>query len=477
MALALLVLVALVLLARAGFRRWRRTGDELPVVLAGAEAAGIITADQRQRILAHAATSGAARSRLDGARWLGIFAGLFVVAGISLLIATNWEDIGPLARIGAFLALLAVIGEGAIRFRDRSLGLSVPLEVLWLFLPLLGIGLYGQTFQLSGDPMRSFLVWLLLTMPIAWLSPRPIVATIHTFAMAAVLFCGNFVIDPTTDALVGPRSPIGRLALIDGADTSAAWLLSLVLLAAIAVQSVRLLPRAHRHHFVGIWAFWLMSVLVAHTPLRIEHEGWLIVAALALSTLWLVVLALMDTSFEERATSLVVWLGLVYALTFTWHVDDAATGEASIAGVALVVVAATSALLGAIALPPARLSPIGGWGRAAKALLVAPLVAGFAYLSTDLSIVWCAAIVMNLVLLAAALGLMWHGSLAREVHQINLGVLVMVWLLITRFLDLFGSMLESGIGFIVAGVFLAGLSWALERTRRRLIAGPGEAAT
>ena len=143
MTLALLVLLALGLLARAGFRRWRRTGDELPVVLAGAEAAGIITADQRERILTHAATSGAARSRLDGASWLGIFAGLFVVAGISLLIATNWEDIGPLARIGAFLVALAAVGEGAIRFRDRSLGLSVPLEVLWLFLPLLGIGLYG----------------------------------------------------------------------------------------------------------------------------------------------------------------------------------------------------------------------------------------------------------------------------------------------------------------------------------------------
>ena len=118
-----------------------------------------------------------------------------------------------------------------------------------------------------------------------------------------------------------------------------------------------------------------------------------------------------------------------------------------------------------------------GWGRAAKVLLVAPLVAGFAYLSTDLWIVWGAAVVMNLALLAAAIGLMWHGSLAREIHQINLGVLVMVWLLITRFLDLFGSMLESGIVFIVAGVCLGGLSWALERTRRRLIAGPREAAT
>mgnify|MGYP003694432999 CR=1 FL=1 len=53
----------------------------------------------------------------------------------------------------------------------------------------------------------------------------------------------------------------------------------------------------------------------------------------------------------------------------------------------------------------------------------------------------------------------------------NIGVMLLVGLLITRFLDVFGNMLRSGVGFIVAGVLLAGLSFALERTRRRLLAG------
>ena len=87
------------------------------------------------------------------------------------------------------------MGEGAIRARERSPGISVPLELLWLFLPLLGIGLYDQTFQLSGDPVQPFLVWLALAAPLAWLSPRPVVATVHTFALVAVLFAGNFVVD------------------------------------------------------------------------------------------------------------------------------------------------------------------------------------------------------------------------------------------------------------------------------------------
>jgi hypothetical protein len=56
------------------------TGD-LPALLVGAEAAGIITAAQRQRILAHAAEHPSGM-RFGGAAWLGVFAGLFVVAGV-----------------------------------------------------------------------------------------------------------------------------------------------------------------------------------------------------------------------------------------------------------------------------------------------------------------------------------------------------------------------------------------------------------
>jgi uncharacterized membrane protein len=469
----LLVLVAVGFLFRAGSRRWRRGGDELPVVLAGAEAAGIITSEQRERILAHAAETGASRFRLDGATWLGIFAGLFVVAGVSLLIATNWDDIGPLVRVGSFLALLLVIGECAIRFRDRSLGLSVPLELVWLFLPLLGIGLYGQTFQLSGDTIRPFLVWLALTAPLAWLSPRAVVASIHTSAMAAVLFTGNFLIEPARSIVGGGTTgPTGLLTLIDGGDTPRAWLLSLLMLAAITLQSLRLLPRAHRHHFVGIWIVWLFCLLVAETPFELAHEGWIALAGMALATTWIVVLTAMDASLEERATSILVWLGAVYALTFTWHADDPADGAASLAGIAVAGAAIFGAVGGAGALPARRLNPLPTWALAAKLVLVAPVVLALAYLSTDLRLVWLSAILMNVILLIVAIGFMWHGSLVRDARQINLGVLVLVWILITRFLDIFGSMLTSGVGFIVTGLLLAGLAWTLEKTRRRLIAAP-----
>jgi len=477
-----MVEIALLILAVAFFARRGRgkaaAPGGLPDLLSGAESAGIITAAQREQLLTYAGTHASASARMGGAAWLGVFAGLFVVAGVALLIARNWEALGPAVRVGAYLVVLAATGIAAIRARASALALSVPLELLWFFLPLLGIGLYGQTFQLSGDSIAPFLVWLALTVPVAWLSLRPAVATIHTFAMVAVLFAGNFVVEPASALWGGGMvAPPSMLAITEHGTAPAVWLLSIALLASIVVQSLRLLPRAHRHHCVGVVMTWLFAILVAPTPFRIHHEGWIVVAALALVTLWIVVLLALDTSVEERATSLCVWLGLIYSLTFTWHMDRAPTGAMTTGGRTLVLAAVIGAVVGALALPDTRLSPRRSWAHAARALLVAPLLVALLYLVGEVGPVWNAALVMNGLLLTIAVGSMWHGSIVHEPAQVNLGVVVLVALLITRFLDLFGSMLRSGIGFIIAGLALAALSWALERTRRRLIAGTPEVAS
>jgi uncharacterized membrane protein len=472
-----MVEIVLLILAVGYFaRRGRRapTGDALATLLAGAAAAGIITTAQREQLVAYAATHQPQSTRLGGAAWLGVFAGLFVVAGVSLLIARNWEEFGPLLRIGAFLVVLLAVGEAAIRTQGRSVAVSVPLELLWFFLPLLGIGLYGQTFQLSGDPVQPFLAWLAVSAPLAWLSRRSVVATVHTAALVFVLFMGNYVVEPMTMIIgSGTGWPTHLLALDEKHGSLLAWALSIAILLAIAVQSLRLLPRAHRHQFVGVWAVWLWAMLLAPTPLHVGHPGWLVLATLGLTTLWLVVLIALDTSFEERATVVAVWLATIYGLTFTWHMTEPASGTASEGGRWLIEIVVAAALAGVLALPARRLSPLASWAWAGKALLVVPLLAATLYLGQDVQRVWQAAAIMNVVLVVAAIGFMWHGSLVHETAQINLGVMVLVGVLITRFLDVFGSMLQSGMGFIVAGLLLAGLSWALERTRRRLIAGQG----
>lgn len=468
-----MVEVLLLILAVAYFARRGKgkpmTTDALGELLAGAATAGIITPSQREQLLAYATTHRPSGGRFGGVAWLAVLGGLFVVAGVSLLIARNWEDIGPIMRVGAFLILLLAVGESAIRSRERALALALPLEIVWLFLPLLGIGLYGQTFQLTGDALQPFLVWLALTAPLAWLSPRPFVATLHTAALVVVLFAGNYVIDGFAALFGGGSAPRSMLALTGEPTNPAAWLLSIVMLASIVLQSLRLLPDRHRHHCVGIVAFWVFGILVGPTPIRVEHPGWIVLAAVSLATLWVLVLAHLDTSIEERATATTAWLGALYALTFTWHMTDPARGDVTTTGVGLIITTTILALGAALVLPGERLSPRPSWALAGKAAFVVPVLVTMLFLGEDVQLVWLAAAALNVALFAIAAGLMWHGSLVHEPAQINAGVLVMLAILITRFLDVFRDMLQSGIGLIVAGALLAGLAWALDRTRRRLI--------
>ncbi|MDG2304376.1 MAG: DUF2157 domain-containing protein [Candidatus Binatia bacterium] len=150
-----------------------------------------MSGEQRRAILVRTDES-EPEAQISGTTWLAILAGLLALAGISLLIATNWEQIGPEVRIAAFRVLLGAIGEGAVRAQSRAVALAVSLEIIWLILPLLGIGLYAQTFQLSGNSIASFLVWLVLTAPLAWRSAHPIVPTRHTGSPVAVLLTGSF---------------------------------------------------------------------------------------------------------------------------------------------------------------------------------------------------------------------------------------------------------------------------------------------
>ncbi|MCC6849041.1 MAG: DUF2157 domain-containing protein [Deltaproteobacteria bacterium] len=471
MAEVLLLVLAVAFFARRG-RGAGGAAPRWPSVLASAERAGIITGAQRTALLAHAAAT--EPPRLGGVAWLGVLAGLFVVAGISLLIARNWDQIGPGIRVAGFLVMLASVGEAAIRLRGRSAAASVPLELMWFFLPLLGIGLYGQTFQLSGDPIHPFLVWLALALPLAWMSERPVVAPLHVCALAVVLFAGNYVMEPFAFAfrtLTTPTLP-SPLAITGDAARPLAWALSAAILVLIAAESLRRLPRGHRHHFVGICVVWTFCLLVTATPFRLRHEGWLVFAALALVTLWVAVMSMLDTSFEERAASIGVWLAALYGLTFTWHLNQVASGTTTTLGLVVAGGAALAAAATVLLAPPARFSPHRAWAIGAKAMMLAPLVVATAYLGDEVTRVWLAGGVMNVLLVAAAVGLMWHGSLVHQRAQVNLGVVVLIAVLVTRFLDVFGTMLRSGIGFIVAGCLLAALAWALERTRRRLLASP-----
>ncbi len=460
----ILLLVFLIALGRFA-RSHRRGPDELVATLEAAERTGIISAAQREQILA--LRSQAAVGASGGVGWLAVFAGLFVVAGVAMLIASNWERFGPPERIVGFLALLAAVGEGAIRSREREAAIGLPLELLWFFLPLLGIGLYVQTFQLSGgDPFVPLLTWLALSAPIAWSSPRATVPIVHAGAMVAVLFTGNFLSGLGEWFL--PGGSRGLLSLLDR-GTFTAWAMTALLLAAIVAEGARLLPRPHRLHFVGVLPAWVMALLLAPTLFQVAHPGWLALAAIALVTVWLTTLGALGAESEESSPATVAWLAVVWGLSFSWHFTDTFVGDAKAAGVVLTLLTAAAAAAGAVTSPNPGLGSRPGHAARSRMLMLAALGVEALYVVPLPGFPFLLGVANNVLLAFAATGLMWQGARHGDAILVNLGVGALLVLLVTRFLDVFGGLFASGVGLILAGMLLAGLSLALERTRRRLL--------
>ena len=420
---------------------------------------GIVSEQQRLQILSRAQRK-TARSKIRGTTWLAIFAGIFVAAGILLIIAHNWEQIGPAVRVFGFAILFAVIGWIAIRLEERKSRFGIPFSLLWFAMPILGIGLYAQTFQLSGDPVRPFFVWAILTAPLAFLSQRHVLPVIHILLLVLVLFVGAY--SPGNElSLVGRYSgnpPVGLWP----------WVGAILLMGLSVLESLMLLKKKHQRHIWGVILSWVVALVFGRTVFQVEAGGWLFVAATSAATLWLALGLFFRSSFPERIPSYLAVAACTYGMTFLWHETNLDYGRTSPYGVALICTLSAFALI-FFALSKEQFSPEKKWHLFFKGLFIAPMVFAFCLTCPESTVAKWVAVLSNLVLFFGALGVMWHGSLLRSDIRINMGILVLTILLITRFFDVIGSLVKGGVGFILSGLFLGGVAYALGKTRKHLI--------
>lgn len=167
---------------------------------------------------------------------------------------------------------------------------------------------------------------------------------------------------------------------------------------------------------------------------------------------------------------LLVVLGLVYVFTFSepWHAIIRA-GATSYAAPPVVYVAI--ALAAALVAAQAALRPRDTEKRIdvtaqAVVLGIAGVVATWPG--------WTGyALLFNAVYFAIAAGIVTHGYLRGDERYINLGLLLVGIGLITRYIDVFWSMLAGSAFFIIGGLLLLGVAFAIERMRRGLIRGMG----
>ncbi len=429
---------------------------KLKADLAGAASAGIITPEQADRVWERA-YSGRAFASFKAVHWIAAASGLFIAMGVILIAAHNWDKIGAIAKMGAFLLLFAGAAEASIRFEEKPAA-AIPLETLWFFMPVLGIGLYAQIFNLSGDPVKPYLAWAALSAPLALLSKRPLAAYLCSVLLFAALYWGT----------LGAQSILSlTIHYNQSAQPLWHWALALGVLAA----GFALYPGKKLDKPLGAGAVWLFFMLVADTAIKVRSEALVLLAGMSLAVLWLE----WDDGDEngKAGTPLTLWVGAVYAMTFFWHYrpdsynvfghTDTPAG-AVVTWAVFAAAAATLALRKQHVLPEGRLEDY-----LAKGLLGLSMLCAFLLFDANTGSAKMLAVLANLILAAFGTGCIISGAKNSDEKLINRGVAVITLTAVTRFVDIFGGLLKSGLAFIATGLAFAALAYFINRGRKALI--------
>lgn len=147
---------------------------------------GIIAPEQAARILARYPATG----RNPALIALAIIGSALFITGVSLLIASNWEEIPALAKLAGLFALLIGSTALAVETQARSGYGRGWWECGYLgaaLFPLLGLALISQIFHTTGRASDLFLVWTLSIAALPILSRSVSAFAVFVFAMAAVV--------------------------------------------------------------------------------------------------------------------------------------------------------------------------------------------------------------------------------------------------------------------------------------------------
>ena len=238
---------------------------------------------------------------------LGSLGALLIGLGIISLLAANWGDIPrDLRAVISFLPLL--ISYGAALFiglkRQQSLALNEPLGIFWGLSIGAGIALISQTYHLPGDLETFILIWMLLLVPVVWLTRS--LGCVAGFYIG-LLFWSGYVQD--------------KLGV-------AVWYWPLSALVLPLVLDVR---RRSPEGMRGVFMFWsllISSIIALGMTLEKSLPGLWIVIYVSFFTVMLLWGTLMDGRGSEAWTkplSMCGSLGLavvLYLLCYNWPWHD-----------------------------------------------------------------------------------------------------------------------------------------------------------
>ncbi len=253
----------------------------------------------------------------------------------------------------------------------------------------------------------------------------------------------------------------------------------LLLLGAIGTLPLAYLFESRIVLLIGIANFtgWVISEVVKRYPHSPKTQAALLVVAVV-GVAYYAIGHLHELRRATRAFSdayviagLLVVLGLTYVFTFDepWsEIIDAGVKSYAAPPVVYAAIVIAGALIAVQAwLRPRELETAIDVAAQALVLGIAAIVATWP--------AWTGyAVLFNGVYFAIAIGVVTRGYLRGDERYINLGLLVVGIGLITRYVDVFWSLLAGSAFFIIGGLLLLGVAFAIERMRRGLIRSMGE---
>jgi len=374
--------------------------------------AGLLDAGQREQILArYPASEGSNRF----VAILATLGGVLLAVGVILLIGSNWREIGDWTKIGGLLILL--VGAHTAGWRCKIAPGRYPKTGDAFFMAgcllfLAGIGLVSQIFHLNSRPATGVFLWWAGIAAVPWLTGSK---GAQFVSLAAFLTWLGWEF-----------------------ATPGGWL------------EMPLDRYYDSNLFVWVAVSTALGLAVFLSGLGLQGGPWKVFAGV------------------HEKWGLVILNGGLYLLGFWCHTYETwGRDQMIVMNSAPLLVVATLVVVGALWVwraNPGDLRSLGGW-----LLLTLLPVAGVLTnqnLGDDGGLwsvtTWVTLFVLDIVIIRRGLQTDREG-------WVNLGLAGLGLNIITRYFDLFGTMLQGGLIFIVAGVIIIALGIFLEKKRRALL--------
>ena len=438
---------------------------------------GLITGKQADAILARNRKENA-RPSIVGFNLLAALGGLCVALGIVLVISHNWENIHRFWKLGVFLFVLLGTGEVLSALPERSRIGRAAVLILWILLPLGGIGLWGQVYQIHGDSFKPLLFWLILSAPIVWLTADRVAALLHTAGIIIAAWVGAVSSGTwltlrisSVNWLMGRKVEQPDLTLPAVVSAYGLALLGVVLMWAWAFyQARKYLGKGSMRTALVAGLGFLLWLGMSRTVFETGGMAGAFLLGGALTTAFWGLRALIGLDeLESDLTAILATGGVLYSMTFFWgwHSFFPLWGDVGIlAQPYLFVIAVASACV--LLLADFTGIAQSGWpDRCLRILVATPLLLGLAMFFFPPKAV---ALLANLSFALLGLWLINAGVVQNRSARINAGVVLTGFLVFTRFIDYFGTMLQSGMAYIATGVIFMLLAYSLNKGRQLLLA-------